>query len=94
MMSMAISLQDLEDWLGFLEGAVQMVPEARGVDAFFQPWCGLEVLEKDVDSHLHIAQVFRLFHLISAFKWQFRPQRISARLELRCLSYCIVRDRT
>ena len=49
MMSMAISLQDLEDWLGFLEGAVQMVPEARGVDAFFQPWCGLEVLEKDVD---------------------------------------------
>jgi hypothetical protein len=43
--------------------------------AFGQPWCdpflwpfsahGLVILEKDLDSHLHIAHVFRLFQPIS-----------------------------
>ena len=82
--------QNLEDWDGLLLGAVQIAPQARGVEpwfavkplvsvwslAFGQPWCdpflwpfsahGLVILEKDLDSHLHIAQVFRLFQPISA----------------------------
>ena len=57
------------------ELSLAVKPRVVSVWSAFGPWCdpflwpfsahGLVILEKDLDSHLHIAQVFRLFQPIS-----------------------------